>query len=107
MVSGDSTQPQENTAVNVRQSISLPDKEKEIEKAKKETEATKKTYSLLDFTKFTLPYLWRGGFWIRVQTVITFVLLIVSRLLNVTHPLILKYAIDAISCIGENPDAQD
>ena len=101
MVSGDSTQPQENTAVNVRQSISLPDKEKEIEKAKKETEATKKTYSLLDFSKFTLPYLWRGGFWIRVQTVITFVLLIVSRLLNVTHPLILKFAIDAIACIGE------
>ena len=107
MVSGDNTHPQETTAVNVRQSISLPDKEKEIEKAKKETEATKKTYSLLDFAKFTLPYLWRGGFWIRVQTVITFVLLIVSRLLNVTHPLILKYAIDAISCIGEKPERQD
>lgn len=51
---------------------------------------------MIDFARFTLPYLWAGGFWIRVQTVVTFILLIVSRLLNVTHPLILKYAIDAI-----------
>ena len=85
-----------HTHLRTRDSITLPNREAEIEKAKKEEEAKKKKYSLLDFAKFTLPYLWAGGFWIRVQTVVTFVLLIVSRLLNVTHPLILKYAIDAI-----------
>lgn len=50
------------------------------------------------YIKFTLPFLWKGGWWIRIQTILTFFLLIISRLLNVSHPLILKYAIDAVSC---------
>jgi len=65
--------------------------------AEKKPEAKKKKYGLWDFTKFTLPYLWRGGLLIRVQTVLTIFLLFVSRGLNVLHPLILKYAIDAIT----------
>lgn len=84
---------------NIRQSISLPTKKEEEAKAKAEADKkAKKTYSLWDFTKFTLPYLWRGGWAIRAQTVLTFVLLILSRTLNVTHPLILKMAIDNITC---------
>lgn len=63
----------------------------------------KKKYGLWDFTKFTVPYLWKGGFIIRVQTVLTIVLLFISRGLNVLHPLILKYVIDAITC--QNGDA--
>lgn len=74
--------------------------EKKTEEKKKEEK--KKDYSLLDFMKFTLPYLWRGGFIIRVQTVLTFVLLLVSRGLNVSHPLILKFAIDDITCTSEH-----
>jgi hypothetical protein len=77
---------------NHRDSISLPKKEDLQAKAAAETK--KKTYTLWDFAKFTLPFLWRGGFVIRVQTVLTFVLLFLSKGLNVTHPLILKYAID-------------
>jgi hypothetical protein len=70
--------------------------------SKKPEEEKKKTYSLWDFMKFTMPFLWRGGFWIRVQTILTFLLLFVSRGLNVSHPLILKFAIDDITCDSEN-----
>ena len=79
-----------------RQSISLPKKEEMVAKKKEEEAKNKKTYSLWDFAKFTLPFLWRGGFMIRVQTVLTFILLFLSKGLNVTHPIILKYAIDSI-----------
>jgi hypothetical protein len=34
---------------------------------------------------------------IRLQTTITFVLLVISKLFNVAHPLVLKYAIDSIT----------
>jgi ATP-binding cassette subfamily B protein len=81
---------------NPRQSISLPKKEDLVEKAKAEAEKKKKTYSLWDFTKFILPFLWKGGFLIRVQTVLTFILLFISKGLNVLHPLLLKFAIDEI-----------
>jgi ATP-binding cassette, subfamily B, heavy metal transporter len=57
----------------------------------------KKKYGLWDFTKFTVPYLWKGGFWIRLQTIMTFIMLLLSRGLNVLHPIILKLAIDAIT----------
>jgi len=77
-----------------RQSISMPKKEDLVAKA--QAEKKKKTYSLWDFTKFTMPFLWKGGFLIRLQTILTFVLLLVAKGLNVTHPLILKFAIDSI-----------
>jgi len=81
---------------STRQSISLPKREDLVAKAKAETEKQKKTYSLWDFAKFTFPFLWRGGTLIRIQTVLTFILLFVAKGLNVTHPLILKFAIDSI-----------
>ncbi len=93
--SGESKQPLLETT-NPRASISLPKKEELVEKAKVEAEKKKKTYSLWDFTKFTLPFLWKGGFMIRVQTVLTFILLFLSKGLNVMHPLILKFVIDEI-----------
>ena len=91
----ESKQPLLETS-NPRQSISLPRKEELVEKAKAEAEKKKKTYSLWDFTKFTMPFLWKGGFLIRFQTVLTFILLFISKGLNVLHPLILKFAIDEI-----------
>ena len=75
----------------------MPKKEELVAKTKAaEAEKQKKTYTLWDFTKFTMPFLWKGGFLIRVQTVLTFVLLFVAKGLNVTHPLILKFVIDRI-----------
>lgn len=75
--------------------------------AKKEEKEKKKDYSLWDFMKFTFPYLWRGGFWIRVQTILTFFLLFISRGLNVSHPLILKFAVDDITCNSEKGSGGD
>lgn len=63
--------------------------------------AKKKKYGLWDFTKFTVPYIWKGGFMIQLQTVLTLLMLLTSRALNVTHPLILKFAIDAITLDGK------
>ena len=59
--------------------------------------SAKKTYSLWDFTKFTLPFIWKRGWFIRIQTILTFILLILSKVLNVVHPLILKTVIDDIT----------
>lgn len=88
---------------NVRQSISLPTKKEEEAKAKAEADKKdKKTYSMWDFTKFTLPYLWHGGWTIRVQTILTFILLILSKLLSVAHPLILNLVIDNITCYSSS-----
>lgn len=87
---------------DLRQSVSLPkktlDKEEEAKK-----DQSKKKYGLWDFTKFTVPYLWKGGFWIRFQTILTVLLLILSRGLNVLHPIILKFSIDAITCDSTDP----
>ena len=86
----------------LRQSVSLPKKEDLVAKKKEEDEKNKKTYSLWDFAKFTLPFLWKGGLMIKLQTILTFILLFVSKGLNVTHPLILKYAIDSIQeCLDD------
>ncbi len=50
-----------------RESISMPKKEELVAKTKAaEAEKQKKTYTLWDFTKFTMPFLWKGGFLIRV-----------------------------------------
>jgi ABC-type bacteriocin/lantibiotic exporter with double-glycine peptidase domain len=58
----------------------------------------KKKYGLWAFTKFTVPYLWRGGLVIRIQTVLSVFLLVLSRALSVVHPLILKAVIDHVTC---------
>ena len=50
-----------------------------------------------DFIKFTLPYLWTSGKLIRLQTILSIILLILSKIFSVIHPLILKQVIDLIS----------
>lgn len=57
----------------------------------------KKQYGLMDFFKFIFPFLWKGGLIIKINTILTFLLLIVTKGLNVVHPLILKYVIDDIT----------
>lgn len=43
--------------------------------------------------------MWKGSLLIKIYTVITFVLMIISKMLNVTYPYFLKLAIDGISCV--------
>ena len=51
-----------------------------------------------DFIKFTLPYLWTGGALIRIQTILSIILMILAKAFSVVHPLILKQVVDHISC---------
>jgi hypothetical protein len=52
-------------AVDKKSSKDKPVQKKEDSKKKEEDAKKKKTYSLWDFAKFTLPFLWRGGFMIK------------------------------------------
>jgi len=47
--------------------------------------------------------MWRGSCFAKFVTIITFVLLIVSRIANTSHPLILGQIVADISCDPENP----
>lgn len=60
----------------------------------------------MDFFKFVFPFLWRGSLLIRINTVLTFLLLILTKALNVVHPLILKYIIDSITLGNTGKDHQ-
>jgi hypothetical protein len=53
------------------------------------------------FLKFTLPFMWTGGVMIKIQTVLTFTCLILSKVFNVMHPAVLGMVVNAIVCIGE------
>ena len=54
-------------STNPRHSVTMPKKEDLIEKEKeKAAEKPKKTYSLWDFTKFIMPFLWKGGIVLRI-----------------------------------------
>jgi ATP-binding cassette subfamily B protein len=46
--------------------------------------------------KFTLPALWQGGFWVKMQVILTIFMIILAKVLNVIHPIILKYLIDTL-----------
>lgn len=73
------------------------ERKKEEAKRKESTwgaDASKKKYGMWDFFSFTLPFLWKGGLLIKIQTILTFALMILAKGLNVIHPLILKMVID-------------
>ena len=70
------------------------------------SEGSKKQYSLLDFMKFTFPFLWKGGYIVKTCTVLTFVLLVLTKVLNVIHPLILKEVIDAVTSTNYGDEMQ-
>ncbi len=61
-----------------------------------EPEKKKKKYSLWDFTKFTLPFLFKGTLFIKIQTLLTFLMLFLSKGLSSGNPLLLKMAVDNI-----------
>ena len=64
----------------------------------------KKQYGIWDFVKFTFPFLWKGGLKIRIYTVITLLLLVLTKMLNVTHPLILKLIIDGVTSFQDQSE---
>lgn len=44
-----------------------------------------------------MPFLWTGGFWVKVQLLVTIFLIVLAKLLNVSHPIILKLIIDTLT----------
>ena len=46
--------------------------------------------------KFTLPALWSGHWCIKFQVCLTAFMIVLAKVLNVVHPIILKYLIDAL-----------
>ena len=56
-----------------------------------------KNYGYWYFLKFTFPAIWKQGWLLRIQVVITFSLLVLSKVLNVIHPLILKEVINDVT----------
>lgn len=64
-----------------------------------------------EFLAFTWPFLWRGGWDVKLTTFFTMIMLVVSRAMTVIHPLILKEVIVSITCQdkgqGNCPSQQD
>lgn len=46
--------------------------------------------------KFIVSALWRGGGWIKFQVILTSFLIILAKVLNVFHPIVLKVLIDTL-----------
>ena len=57
-----------------------------------------------EFIAFTWPFLWKGGWEVKVTTFFTFIMLLTSRALTVIHPLILRRVIQNITCEPGNND---
>jgi len=62
------------------------------------TEGAKKKAGVREFLAFTWPFLWEGGWEIKLTTFFTFIMLILSRVMTVFHPLILRTIIINITC---------
>ena len=71
------------------------DDKKEVEQ-KWGDSSLKKSYNIWYFLGFTFPKLWEGGWLIRIQTVLAFTFMILSKVVNVAHPVVLKYAVDSV-----------
>ena len=67
--------------------------EEQKAKAGSWTGQTAQKASVREFISFTWPFLWKGGWQVKVTTFLTFIMLISSRALTVVHPLILRRVI--------------
>ena len=46
--------------------------------------------------KFIFVALWQGGLWIKFQVILTLIMIVLAKILNVFHPLVLKILIDTL-----------
>jgi ABC-type multidrug transport system fused ATPase/permease subunit len=71
--------------------------EKEVpKKSQWSEEDEKETRGVIYALKFAAPALWQGSIWIKLQVIATIFLIIMAKVLNVCHPLVLKYLIDEL-----------
>ena len=66
-----------------------------------------KTYGTRDFLAFAVPFIWKGGAAVKISTILMFVSLIISRLGNVVHPLVLKQVVRNITCADDKTTTAD
>lgn len=78
--------------------------EEDKQKAGSWSQASSKKAGVKEFVAFTWPFLWKGGWDVKITTFFTFVMLLLSRVMTVIHPLILKRVIENITC---DPDDND
>ncbi len=68
---------------------------------KNEKEPERKPASILKVFTFAFPIIWgRGGLCIRVMTILAFLFLVLSKVINILGPIALKYAVDTLSISG-------
>ena len=74
----------------------------EVEMAEKEHSWTatseESNHNIFDFINFALPFMWQGSCAIKCTTVTTFVMIIISKIFTVCHPLILGAIVKSIAC---------
>lgn len=58
----------------------------------------KKSFGIIGFYKFTFPRLWRGNCFRKFIVIFNFICVLTVKLCQVTVPLILREAVDAIVC---------
>jgi hypothetical protein len=58
----------------------------------------KKSFGLKGMMKFTLPRLWRGSFWNKVNFILNLFMQFLTKAMNVFLPIVLKEVIDSIVC---------
>ena len=63
-----------------------------------------KSYGLWYALKFIIPFMWKGGCAIRFQVVLSFMMIVTSKLLNNLHPIILANIVNTIT-LGDMEDA--
>ena len=77
-----------------------PKKDKQSTEDKKEDHAwgtdSKESKGVWYALKFTLPALWSGGWCVRFQVFLTAFMIVLAKVLNVIHPIILKFLIDTL-----------
>ena len=75
------------------------DKEQAAKKGSWESKDAAKEFTIIDFVKFSFPFMWEGDWTVKLTTIITFFMLIASRALAIIHPIILRKIIYLISCV--------
>jgi len=116
MVGLDHTQENEKYALTPEDIKRLA--EQKEAKAKRDREAAEKAgawdagagakeYGTRDFLAFAVPFIWKGGAAVKISTVLMFLSLIISRLGNVVHPLVLKQVVQNITCADDKTKPAD
>jgi len=69
--------------------------------------SSNKSYGITEFLKFATPMLWTGSCAVKLLTVLMMVSLLLSRAMQVVHPLLLKQVVINITCDDATTELED